>query len=160
MKDIQYLSLDDALQIARRASSEFSAAFQLLGSTGEQALGGALGNGVLHYYGETLIEQAVAMYCNLIKDHAFNNGNKRFALLALDVCLARNGVLVDVEVEDPAERDNAIAQLADKVAADELDRRDVVRLLTQTACAPMSLQEATEFSLLRRSEALRTLSKR
>ena len=155
--DIQYLSRDDALVLVGQVSQNFSMAFQLRGPEGEQALGGALGN--LYYY-DTLLDQAAALYWKLAKNHPFNNGNKRFSLLAMDVFLAINGALADPDVDDPEERNKVIAQLGEKVAAGELDWRDISQMLVQTQCEPMSLQDATEFSLRRRSNALRILSKR
>lgn len=156
MKEIQYLSEEDALVLAERASREFSSAFQVRGSDGQNALDRALGN--LHWYGEELLEQAAALYCKIVQAHPFNNGNKRFALLAMDVFLTRNGVLLDA---DPR-HERVLAELGDKVATHELDHQSILQhlVLSEHTPEPMSLMDAVEHSLARRSKVLRVLSKR
>ena len=155
-QNIQYLSEEDASALMEQALQVFPLAFQFLGSDGQNALNRALGN--LYWYGEELLEQAAALYCKVVRAHSFNDGNKRFALLAMDVFLIRNGVLLKA---DPS-RYRVMKELGDRVATHELDHKSILKhlVLSEDTPEPMSLMDAIEHSLARWSEVLRELSKR
>jgi len=66
-------------------------AFQFLGGgDGESRLMGALGVLGQPYY-EDDAAAAAAMFVSLVKDHPFFDGNKRFAVVATNVAMTRNG---------------------------------------------------------------------
>jgi death-on-curing family protein len=55
-----------------------------------------------------------ALFHSLTKNHAFHNGNKRTALVALLSSLNRNGYHLNAEVTDDVVYDLAIAVTADQ----------------------------------------------
>ena len=61
---------------------------------------------------ETIDKKAAALFHSLVKNHAFHNGNKRTALVALIVFLGRNGKLLD-EITDRELFDFVVSVAAD-----------------------------------------------
>ncbi len=52
----------------------------------------------------TLIDKAAILYYSLIKNHPFDNGNKRIATATLLVFLSLNGYWLDADIDELTER--------------------------------------------------------
>ena len=76
-----------------------SPAFQLRGREGRNALLGALGQPQWPYY-RTLPEKAGVLHYALNKNHPFADGNKRFALTAMEVFLLVNRAVLVASAEE------------------------------------------------------------
>lgn len=95
-----------------------SPAFQLRGEEGRNALLSALGQPQWPYY-RTLPEKAGVLHYTLNKNHPFADGNKRFALTAMEVFLVTNRALL-IAGADEAEA------FALGVAAGSISREDSI----------------------------------
>jgi len=74
----------------------------------------------------TLEDQAAALFYSLIKNHAFQNGNKRIAVIALFVFLAFNG-------QWPSMSPDNLYQLAITVSESDPKTRDTVLSVIRNA---------------------------
>ena len=91
-------------------------AFQLRGEEGRNALLSALGQPQWLYY-RTLPEKAGVLHYSLNKNHPFADGNKRFALTAMEVFLLLNRAVL---LANPAEAEAFALGVADgSVARDK-----------------------------------------
>jgi death-on-curing protein len=121
MAEIKRLSLDDVLQVRRRMSTLAIATQDAFGATEplnldklasavfRQETGGA---GVFKY--NTIEANGATLFYGVAMSHAFENGNKRTALVSLLVFLDRNKTLLVDATEDD------LYELARSVAAHEI----------------------------------------
>ncbi len=96
MPGLRYLTEQDAQDIVASLTEQVfpdSPAFQLRGREGRDALLSALDQPRWHYY-RTLPEKAGALHYSLNKNHPFADGNKRFALTAMEVFLLLNRAIL------------------------------------------------------------------
>ena len=92
---VQFLSLDEVLEIHRRVIETFG------GADGVRDLGlveSALYRPQSGYY-EDLVAMAAALFESLLMNHPFVDGNKRVAFFATDVFLRLNGWKFDVDAQ-------------------------------------------------------------
>ena len=92
MPGLRYLSESDAEAVVTSLTEDVfpgAPAFQLRGEEGRSALLSALAQPHWPYY-RTLPEKAGALHFSLNKNHPFADGNKRFALTAMEVFLVLN----------------------------------------------------------------------
>ncbi len=92
MPRLQYLTEQHAHDLVATLTEQVfldSPAFQLRGSEGRHALLSALDQPRWPYY-RTLPEKAGVLHYSLNKNHPFADGNKRFALTAMEVFLLLN----------------------------------------------------------------------
>jgi death-on-curing protein len=93
---VQFLSLDEVLEIHRRVVEVFG------GGDGVRDLGlleSALYRPRSGYY-EDLIGMAAALFESLLMNHPFVDGNKRTAFFATDIFLRLNGFRVQVDADE------------------------------------------------------------
>ena len=86
-KVIQFLSVDEVLEIHRASIDRFGGAD---GVRDKGLLESALYRPQTGYY-EDVVEMAAAMFESLINNHPFIDGNKRVAFFSTDVFLRLNG---------------------------------------------------------------------
>ena len=102
-----------------------------------------------HYAQENDLARLAAILCTrLIKNHAFNNGNKRTALLATNFFLLRNGKVIQQTAKEP--EDNATIRSAHNDVAqgkmDELELAEIYRASWRDATAE-NLEEAADLEV-------------
>jgi len=94
--EVRYLSPAEVLLIHDHAIREFGGSFGLMSSDRLEASIGALRQTM---FGEELypdlFSKAAILFCLLVKNHPFVDGNKRTAALALIEFLERNGYTLD-----------------------------------------------------------------
>lgn len=75
-----------------------------------------------------LLDKAAALFASIIANHPFSDGNKRLAVVALDVWLGLNGA--ELTASNDEIYDLAVA------TAERLDREEIVRRLRSTIRLP------------------------
>jgi death on curing protein len=117
---MRYLSLKEVLELHRLLLEQTG------GLAGVRDLGlleSAVAQPLMSFGGQelypTIIEKAAALGFSLIKNHPFNDGNKRIGHAALETFLVLNGYEVDAPVD---EQERVIMS----VAAGEMGRDDFV----------------------------------
>lgn len=92
MKRMNYLTIDDILEIRDRVASTYRDQFEIMSG---HALMSALAAPRRSAFGEeaypTLVEKAGALVYSLVQNHPFWDGNKRIASAALRLFVLRNG---------------------------------------------------------------------
>ena len=106
----------------------------------------------------TLQQKAAALHYSLCLNHPFLDGNKRFALVAMDTFLARNGAWLFASDDELIEFSIQVAdhQLTRDGSAAFLERR-VVRLYWSDAMLRRRLERLAEEDLFAIAEAFRSL---
>jgi death-on-curing protein len=120
--------MDDALIVVYTLAEELydqrgeqMPAFQFLGEEGKWRLDGALALPSHGYYPDDCSATA-AMFVALVKDHPFQDGNKRYAIVATTVFLMLNEFICLVSAEE-------WERMALAVAASEAGMEEVTTLL-------------------------------
>ena len=116
MARLNYLTEDDIPELAERAARIFRAsrAFTLRGREAEGLLFSALAQPRWPHH-RTLQQKAAALHYSLCLNHPFLDGNKRFALVAMDTFLARNAAWLFAS-------DDELVDFSVKVADHQLSR--------------------------------------
>jgi death-on-curing protein len=96
-----YPTVAEAIEIQRILIEEFGG---LPGIRDAALLESAIFRPQTGYYG-SVIEEAAALMESLVKNHAFNDGNKRIGFVLTDVMLRANGYVIEV---DPLTAHNVI----------------------------------------------------
>ena len=120
MPRLRYLTEDDVPELAERAARVFrdSRAFALRGREAEGLLFSALAQPRWPHH-RTLQQKAAALHYSLCLNHPFLDGNKRFALVAMDTFLARNGAWLFAS-------DNELVDFSVQVADHQLSREESI----------------------------------
>lgn len=120
---MRYLSLKEVLELHRLLLEQTG------GMSGVRDIGlleSAVAQPLMSFGGEelypTIIEKAAALRFSLIKNHPFNDGNKRLGQAALETFLVLNGYELNADVDEQE-------QVILKVAASELDREEFTEWL-------------------------------
>lgn len=122
MAEIKRISLDEVLQVRRRMSTLAIATQDAFGST-EPLSYDKLASAVFrqetggggHYKYNTIAENGATLFFGVAMSHAFENGNKRTALVSLLVYLDKNKTLLVDATEDD------LYELARSVAAHDIE---------------------------------------
>lgn len=93
---MNYLSLDDALQIHRYLIRDFGGA---AGIRDHGLIESALLRPQTGYYSD-LIEESAALWESLAMNHGFLDGNKRVAYACMDLFLGLNGAVLDAPQQE------------------------------------------------------------
>lgn len=91
-----YLTKADILKIHHSQIERYGGSHGILN---EDRLESALGRLETGYY-ETLIDEAAALWESLAGNHAFQDGNKRTAYMAMDIFLGLNGKRITAAQDD------------------------------------------------------------
>jgi death on curing protein len=120
---MRYLSLKEVLELHRLLIEQTG------GMSGVRDIGlleSAIAQPLMSFGGEelypTIIEKAAALGFSLIKNHPFNDGNKRIGHAALETFLVLNGYELNAGVDEQE-------QVILKVAASELGREEFTEWL-------------------------------
>lgn len=122
MAEIKRISLDEVLQVRRRMSRLAIATQDAFGST-EPLSYDKLASAVFrqetggggHYKYDTIADNGATLFFGIAMSHAFENGNKRTALVSLLVYLDKNKTLLVDATEDD------LYELARSVAAHDIE---------------------------------------
>lgn len=120
MPRLRYLIEDDVPELAERGARVFrdSRAFALRGREAEGLLFSALAQPRWPHH-RTLQQKAAALHYSLCLNHPFLDGNKRFALVAMDTFLARNGAWLFAS-------DDELVDFSVQVADHQLSREESI----------------------------------
>ena len=120
MARLHYLAEEDVPELAERGARVFrdSRAFVLRGCEAEGLLFSALAQPRWPHH-RTLQQKAAALHYSLCLNHPFLDGNKRFALVAMDTFLARNGAWLFAS-------DDELVDFSIKVADHQLSREESI----------------------------------
>lgn len=120
MTRLRYLDEDDVPELAERGARVFrdSRAFALRGREAEGLLFSALAQPRWPHH-RTLQQKAAALHYSLCLNHPFLDGNKRFALVAMDTFLARNGAWLFASDEE-------LVDFSVRVADHQLSREESI----------------------------------
>lgn len=120
MARLHYLAEEDVPELADRAARIFrdERAFVLRGREAEGLLFSALAQPRWPHH-RTLQQKAAALHYSLCLNHPFLDGNKRFALVAMDTFLARNAAWLFAS-------DDELVDFSVKVADHQLSREESV----------------------------------
>ena len=120
MARLYYLAEEDVPELAERAARIFrdERAFVLRGREAEGLLFSALAQPRWPHH-RTLQQKAAALHYSLCLNHPFLDGNKRFALVAMDTFLARNAAWLLAS-------DDELVDFSVKVADHQLSREESI----------------------------------
>jgi death-on-curing protein len=98
---MRYLTLDEALKIHRRTLEQSGG---LAGIRDLGLLESAVSQPMMTFGGQdlypTIVEKAAALGFSIIRNHPFNDGNKRVGHAALETFLVLNGHEIDAPVDE------------------------------------------------------------
>lgn len=125
MARIRYLSERDVNTLLSVMGEVFDdvPAFTLQGSAGAGRLSSALAQPQWPHH-RTLQQKAAALHFHLNRDHPFLDGNKRFAVAAMEMFVDRNDAVI-------VATDDELVDFSLRVAAGEWTREDCTRYLNQ-----------------------------
>lgn len=129
MARIRYLSEKDVSTLLSVMGEVFDGApaFTLQGSAGEGLLSSALAQPQWPHH-STLQQKAAALHFHLNRDHPFLDGNKRFAVAAMEMFVDHNGALI---FATDFATDAELVNFSLRVAAGEWTRDDCTRYLNR-----------------------------
>ena len=126
MPRLRYLDDNDARRVVTELTSRVfpgSPAFQLRGDEGQASLSSALAQPQWPHH-RTLQRKAAVLHYHLNQNHPFVDGNKRFALTAMEYFLDINGAALTVG-------DDELYEFSLGVAAGRIDRDESIAFVVR-----------------------------
>ena len=149
MASLRYLSEHDVQTLLSVMGDVFpgTPAFTLQGSAGEGRLSSALAQPQWPHH-RTLQQKAAVLHYHLNRDHPFIDGNKRFAVAAMEMFVLRNDAMIFAT-------DDELVDFSLRVASGEMSREDCALYLRRRTLRLTWTDEQTDrwFDLMPAADA-------